>query len=373
MDCESVPLSTTYKIQPKIIVLHDYFGICGGGERLTLDLCVGIGADLCTAYWTDNSYPKPPGLNIHVLTDKEPTGAKIFSLKWLFMYQTEFLKEYDICIYSGQVSIYAVKNHDCGQNIYYCHTPPRYIFDQKDFYRSRYPWLLQPVFELLMTYLGFGYQRCISKMDTVLTNSNNVKARLLNYVGIESQVVYPPIDIECFKWQSQGDYYLSTARLDSLKRVDRIIEAFKLLPIKKLVIISGGNEETRLREMAVDSPNIRITGWQSDEQVRNWVGNAIATIYLPVDEDFGMSPVESMAAGKPVIGVAEGGLLETIQHQKTGVLLSRQFSIEEIAEAVSFMNEDIALSMRISCEENAKKFSRAKFIQVMKTQLHICT
>jgi glycosyltransferase involved in cell wall biosynthesis len=357
--------------QPKIIVLHDYFGICGGGERLILDLCAGIGADLCTAYWTDNSYPRPPDLNIHVLTDKEPNGAKVFYLKQLFLSRTEFLKDYDICIYSGQVSIYAGKNHDCGQNIYYCHTPPRYIFDQRDFYRSRYPWLLQPVFELLMTYLGFSYQCCIRNMDTVLTNSNNVKARLLNYVGIESQLVYPPIDIDCFTWQSQGDYYLSTARLDPLKRVDRIIEAFKLLPAKKLVILSGGSEESKLREMAADSPNIYMTGWQSDEQVRSWVGNAIATIYLPVDEDFGMSPVESMAAGKPVIGVAEGGLLETIEHDKTGVLLARKFSVHDIVEAVSFMNEQTALAMRAACEERSKEFSRQKFIEAMTAQLNI--
>jgi glycosyltransferase involved in cell wall biosynthesis len=357
--------------QPKIIVLHDYFGICGGGERLILDLCTGIGADLCTAYWTENSYPKPSDLNIRVLSDKEPKGAKIFYLKQLFLSRTEFLKDYDICIYSGQVSIYAVKNHDNGQNIYYCHTPPRYIFDQRNFYCSRYPWLLQPMFELLMTYLGFSYQRCIGNMDTVLTNSNNVKARLLNYVGIQSQVVYPPIDIDCFTWWSQGDYYLSTARLDPLKRVDKIIEAFKLLPTKKLVIVSGGSEESKLRELAADSPNVQITGWQSDEQLRSWVGNAIATIYLPIAEDFGMSPVESMAAGKPVIGVAEGGLLETIEHGKTGVLLARQFSINDIVEAVSFMNEETALAMRESCEENAKKFSRQKFIDAMKAQLNI--
>lgn len=357
--------------RPKIIVLHDYFGICGGGERLILDLCVGIGADLCTAYWTDNSYPRPPDLNIHVLTDKEPTGTKIFYLKWLFLYRTEFLKEYDICIYSGQVSIYAVKNHDCGRNIYYCHTPPRYIFDQKEFYRSRYHWSLHPIFELLMANLGFSYQRCINNMDDVLANSNNVKARLLKYLGIESQVIYPPIDIDCFKWRSQGDYYLSTARLDPLKRVDMIIEAFKLLPTKKLVIISGGSEEGKLREMARDYTNINLTGWQSDEQVRRWVGDAIATIYLPVAEDFGMSPVESMAAGKPVIGVAEGGLLETIQHGKTGVLLSKQLSINEIAKAVKFMDEETALSMRKSCEEHSKKFSREKFVEAMKAILNI--
>jgi glycosyltransferase involved in cell wall biosynthesis len=359
--------------QPRVIVLHDYFGIRGGGERLILSLCEGIKADLCTAYWTDNSYPRPPGLKIRVLTDKVPTGAKIFYLKRLFLHHTEFLKEYDICIYSGQASIYAAQNHDCGRNIYYCHTPPRYIFDQKAFYRSRYRWWLRPFFELLMAYLGHSYMSCIRNMDDVLANSNNVKGRLQKYLGIESQVIYPPIDIIGFRWQSQGDYYLSTARLDPLKRVNMIIAAFKLLPGKKLVVISGGSEEDKLRELAQDSPNIQITGWQSDEQIRDWVGNAIATIYLPVDEDFGMSPVESLAAGKPVIGVAEGGLLETVQHGKTGVLLPKQLTVNEIVKAVRFMDRDVALSLRESCEGSAKKFSQEKFIEAMKAVLHFST
>jgi glycosyltransferase involved in cell wall biosynthesis len=359
--------------KPKIIVLHDYFAIRGGGERLILDLCEGLNADLCTGYWTNDSYPQPTGLNIRVLADKAPASPKMLSMKKLFTHHTDFLKEYDICIYSGQSSIYAAGKHKQGRNIYYCHTPPRYIFDQRAFYRAQFSWWLHPCFEILMLYLGLSYTRCIRDMDEILANSNNIKGRLLKYTGIDSRIVYPPIDIQGFKWQTQGDYYLSNARLDPLKRIDKIIEAFTLLPNKKLVVVSGGSQEAKLREIAQNYPNIHITGWQSDEQIRNWVGNAIATLYLPIDEDFGMAPVESMAAGKPVIGVAEGGLLETLQHGKTGLLLSKQLSVTDIVDAVRFMDKDVALAMREACEESAKRFSREIFIDGMNEVLHLST
>ncbi|MCX7066428.1 MAG: glycosyltransferase [Methylococcales bacterium] len=359
--------------KPKIIVLHDYFAIRGGGERLILDLCEGLNADLCTGYWTNDSYPQPTGLKIRVLSDKVPASPKMLSMKKLFTHHTDFLNEYDICIYSGQSSIYAIEKHKQGRNIYYCHTPPRYIFDQRAFYRSQFSWWLHPFFEILMLYLGLSYKRCIRHMDKILANSNNIKGRLLKYTGIDSRIVYPPIDIKGFHWLSQGDYYLSNARLDPLKRIDKIIEAFTLLPDKKLVVVSGGSEEAKLREMAQNYSNIHITGWQSDEQIRHWVGNAIATIYIPVDEDFGMAPVESMAAGKPVIGVADGGLLETLQHGKTGLLLPKQLLITDIVDAVKFMDKDAALAMREACEKSAKRFSREIFIQGINEVLHSFT
>jgi glycosyltransferase involved in cell wall biosynthesis len=104
----------------------------------------------------------------------------------------------------------------------------------------------------------------------------------------------------------------------------------------------------------------------SDEALLDLVGNAIATIYLPRDEDFGMSPVESMAAGKPVIGVAEGGLLETIAQGETGILLPPDFSDEDLIDAVRQMTAERALAMRSSCEVRARNFTREKFVSAMR-------
>jgi glycosyltransferase involved in cell wall biosynthesis len=109
-----------------------------------------------------------------------------------------------------------------------------------------------------------------------------------------------------------------------------------------------------------------FTGLVTEEKLRDLIGNAIATIYLPHNEDFGMSPVESMAAGKPVIGVREGGLMETVVHGKTGMLLSPEINREELIDAVSALTPARALQMRRACEERAQLFSQDLFLDKMR-------
>jgi glycosyltransferase involved in cell wall biosynthesis len=96
------------------------------------------------------------------------------------------------------------------------------------------------------------------------------------------------------------------------------------------------------------------------------MSGAIATIYVPVDEDFGMSPVESLAAGKPVIGVAEGGLLETLVDGETGLLLPPDFTVDHLVRAVEHMSTDRAALMRQACEQSAQRFTRARFLDGMR-------
>ncbi len=101
------------------------------------------------------------------------------------------------------------------------------------------------------------------------------------------------------------------------------------------------------------------------------VGDAIATIYIPREEDFGISAVESMAAGKPVIGVAEGGLLETVTHQQTGILLLPPPSVDALIDAVREMTPERALQMRAACEQSAKAFHSDIFLAKMKNLLAV--
>jgi glycosyltransferase involved in cell wall biosynthesis len=131
-------------------------------------------------------------------------------------------------------------------------------------------------------------------------------------------------------------------------------------------VASGGEQEAELRARAAGAANIAITGWNDEAELRSLIAGAIATIYVPVDEDFGMSPVESMAAGKPVIGVAEGGLLETVVHEQTGFLVRSGFGANDLAEAVEWMDETRARDMRAACEARARLFSREKSLHAMR-------
>jgi len=167
---------------------------------------------------------------------------------------------------------------------------------------------LRPALQAFINYLQPRYENAITQMDTLIANSENVRRRIQYYLNQEAIVIYPPCDTARFIWRGQDNYYLSMGRLDPLKRVDLIIQAFLKMPDKRLIITSGGSELQQLKKLAKNAPHIQFTGWLDDAQLADLVGHAIATVYLAKNEDFGMSPLESMAAGKPVIGVAEGGV-----------------------------------------------------------------
>ena len=199
-------------------------------------------------------------------------------------------------------------------------------------------------------------------MQVIVANSQTVRDRIRSYLGRKAEVIYPPCDLAAFRWRGQQGFYLSTARLSPLKRVDKIVEAFLQMPDKKLVVASGGEELPRLVRLAAGAPNITFLGWVSEEKLRELMGEAIATIYIPVAEDFGMSPVESMAAGKPVIGVAEGGLLETVIDGETGILLPPALSVDAVVKAVVEMTPSKAAAMRTACIFRSEQFSKERFI-----------
>jgi glycosyltransferase involved in cell wall biosynthesis len=200
-------------------------------------------------------------------------------------------------------------------------------------------------------------------MDCVIANSRTVQQRLSRYLGIESDVVYPPCDTDSFRWIEQGDYYLSTARVDELKRVEVVAEAFAAMPDKKLVIVSDGHKMSRVRSITDGCSNIEVLGWVSQERLQDLMGRCIASIYIPRDEDFGISPVESMAAGKPVIGVDEGGVSETVLDRKTGLLLRPDPTPEDVRQGVMRLGRDRALSMKEACLRWAQCFTREAFVK----------
>lgn len=354
-----------------VVIFHDYFAIRGGGERLVLDLARGLSAAVCFGFRTPDTYPLgdfpevardlalPPGLRRN--------GIRPLALARAFRRQRGAASRASVRIYSGSAAPFAVPAAGAdGLDILYCHTPPRFLYDQRARFVGRVPSLLRGPAAAMMWWFARGYGRAVRRMDVVVANSENTRRRIERYLGCDSVVVHPPVDLARFRYAGDGGYFLSTARLAPLKRVDAIVTAFKAMPDKQLVVASGGEELGRLRQLADGAPNITFSGWVDEEALTDLVRNATATIYLPVDEDFGMSPVESMAAGKPVIGVAEGGLLETVVDGETGVLLPPRFDTASIVGAVRAMTPERAAAMRSACEERARLFSRDRFLEGMR-------
>lgn len=293
-----------------------------------------------------------------------------FKLKFAFLFKTKFLKDYENVIFSWD-SISAVRN--CAKNskkIYYCHTPPRYLYDLKEIYVKKVPFLLRPIFLFVSYFFKKMYEKDIKKMDLILTNSLNTQKRIKKFLWLDSIVLYPPVDLEQFKFLSQKDYYLSFARLSDAKRVDKVVEAFKEMPEKKLVVIYWENDpqKEKIFEIAKNAKNIIFKTLPGNIGFTDYIGNSIATIYIPIDEDFGMSPVESMTAWKPVLWVNEWGLKETILDKKTWILIEK-VNTEEIKKAINFLTKEKCLEMRQDCENRAKDFSLGEFEKKLKNLL----
>lgn len=353
-------------------VLYDYLQVSGGAERLSIDLVEGLPN---TTLVVSRIYAAAEALQPQkILGDKLRCIGSLSSLLTFriidslaaFLLNTRFLENANSVIYSGTYSPLAVINQKRGHRCYYCHTPPRYMFDWRPRYIERIPVIFRPIVSMMIDLIKDRYVNSLNQMDVIVANSQNVSNRLNKYLGIDARVIYPPIDTNHFHWIESGDYFVSLARLQPQKRVDRIIEAFLDLPDQKLVVASGGSDETRLKEMVGDAPNIRFAGWQTDAQLSQLIGGARAALYVAEDEDFGMSPVEAMASGKPVIGVREGGLVETILDGETGVMLSSNFTKDELINSIMSMTSQKAVAMRVACEERAQFFSKEQFIRSMR-------
>ena len=353
------------------VILHDAFAFKGGGERLVYLLCRDLEADLAFGYRNKKTFNLDELSNNLINLESESKLPAWRTIKRLhtFRNKTKFLYRYKNVIYTGQNSSLAVSNHSEGKNIYYCFTPPRSMYDLKESHLASQTPLERLRHVLYNTFYQPLYENAIRKMDVILADSKNVQNRIQKFLGLESTVLYPPCDVDKFNWMGQEDYYLSTARLTSYKRVDIIIQAFIKLPQKRLIITSTGPDEKKLKQLAEGFANIQFTGDINDNELKNLIGNAIATIYIPIDEDFGMSPVESMAAGKPVIGSGEGGLLETVIHGETGWLSSPNISVEELVQMLDAANPKLARSMRFSCEKQATGFRTELFINKIKDSL----
>jgi glycosyltransferase involved in cell wall biosynthesis len=356
---------------PKVLILHDYFLYRGGGERLIISLAKGLKADIATAFIAKDAFdPREHGIKTtELLTESwfsRLPGFRYLQVQASFLFATKkIVKNYDVIIYSGDC-LTALLNARGKTNIAYLHTPPRHLYDHYQETLARYNLFKKMIFVPFVWFNRWRFETLARRFDEIVTNSKNTQERIKNYLKLPSIIAYPPCDTLPFKNLGQENFFLSWARLYPIKRVDMIVEAFQKMPDKKLVVASGGPEESRLRALAKGHSNITILGWVSDADLLKYLGKCLATIYIPVREDFGMSPVESMTAGKPVLGVAEGGMLEVIEHDINGWLLKPNFTVDDIVRAVQAITPEECRLKEAACYATAHTFTEAAFLKTMR-------
>jgi glycosyltransferase involved in cell wall biosynthesis len=302
----------------KVAIVHDWLtGMRGGEKCLEVFVRLFPQADLYTLLHVKNS----------VSPEIENRKIKVSFLQNLPFIQSRYryylplmpfaisgfdLRDYDLVLSSSHCVAKAVRVSPKTLHVCYCHTPMRYIWDQFDQYFARpgSPKLTSLVMKLIAPSLRRWDVRMNRHVDFFIANSQHVQKRIKKYYERESSVIYPPVDTDYFKPQGKekGDFFLILSAFAPYKRVDLAVEAFNKLGYP-LVVIGTGQDEERLRRLA--NKNIQFKGWLEAEEIRSYLGRCRALIF-PGEEDFGITPVEAQAMGRPVIAYGKGGALETV-------------------------------------------------------------
>ena len=245
-------------------------------------------------------------------------------------------------------------------HVCYCHSPPRYLWDMQETYLGNTA-NLGPLGKLVFRATAPMVRRfdreAARRVSHFIANSNFVRERIENCYGRDATVIYPPVALDDFEvGAATEDFYLIVSELTPYKRVDVAVEAFNRLG-KRLVVIGRGSELERLKTMA--GPTVELLGPQPFAVLKRSYETCRAFVF-PGIEDFGITPLEAQAAGRPVIGLARGGLLETTVEGKTAVYFHEQ-TPEALAEAVRRFEGGCLDDDPQACRAQAQKFSAANF------------
>ncbi|MBB6186539.1 glycosyltransferase family 4 protein [Rhodanobacter sp. MP7CTX1] len=274
---------------------------------------------------------------------------------------------YDIVISSSHAVAKGVLTGPDQLHVSYVHTPIRYAWDLQHQYlresglnHGLKGWLAR----VLLHRIRVWDSRTASGVDAFVANSQFIGRRIWKVYRRESDVVYPPVDVEVFTiGESKEDFYLTASRLVPYKRVDLIVEAFAKMPERRLVVIGDGPERAKVERLAAGHPNIELLGYQSSEVLVDHMRRAKAFVFA-AEEDFGITPVEAQACGTPVIAYGRGGSLETVRglavDKPTGVFFDSQ-SVAAMIHAVEQFGQSVSAFKAVHCRENALRFSAKRF------------
>jgi len=294
-------------------------------------------------------------------------GLKQISATLKF-YFCDFSKDYDLFIFSGNWGHYAAHRHH--PNMWYCYTPVRAFYDQHEFFSRQLNPAVRPFFHIWAYFQKKLEHHSLKNIDQIIAISENVRKRVLQYHHRDAKVIYPPVDTTRYFFIEYGDFWLSVNRLYPEKRVELQIEAFRRLPKEHLIIVgsyASGDHSSQYAEKIIKNvpPNIIFAGEISDDELCNLYARCKGHLCTAIDEDFGLTPIEAMASGKPVIAVQEGGYKETVTRE-TGILVNPDVTC--VVEAIDRMTSN-QNSFRSPCFARAKNFDTAVFEKNLKDMI----
>jgi len=271
------------------------------------------------------------------------------------------LSQYDLVVSSESGPAKGVVTRPDALHICYCHSPMRYLWDMYHEYLATAGRLIKMLFPFFAHRLRIWDRLSADRVDHFIANSGFVASRIRKFYRRDSVVIFPPVNTSDFSAECiRDDFYLCLGQLVSYKRGDLAVDAFNQLGLP-LVVVGEGELYGALKAKA--APNVTLMGRQPFSVIQDLLQRCKGLIF-PGVEDFGIVPVEAMAAGAPVIAYARGGALETVKDGETGIHFHEQ-TVEALIDAVSKLElGDVEFDPKV-LRSHAEKFSKERFKQEM--------
>jgi len=357
----------------KVAIVHDYIKEFGGAERVLEALSnIYPNAPIYTAFCDKNSSAFAHFKDKKIVTswfNLLPFSSKLASpLRFLtpFIWNSFDFKDFDVVISSASWFITKgfKKKHDKLVEICYCHTPPRWLYGYTTSVNFQKYGLIKAYAAIVGHFLRIYDFKSAQKVDFFIANSEEVAKRIKKFYRRDSTVIYPPVSLPKVEELPKQDFYFIVSRIVGAKGLEMAVEAsvrqgFNL----KIAGAPAGYyfEYNKLLEKA--KGKVEFLGQVSDEELAKLYKSAKAFLALSKDEDFGITPVEAMLSGTPVIAFNGGGYKETVIDGKTGVLFDN-YSVEGLIEAIRKF-EKMKLNKN-DLTDQASKFSKERFEREIK-------
>ena len=347
----------------KVALVHDWLVGNAGGERVLLDMhTIWPDAPIYTLVYDEERAPVwTRDCDVRTTHLQKLPGAKSHHKMLLSLMPRAWeeldLTEFDLVVSSCMSCCKGVITRPDAVHVCYCHSPIRYVWDlYYDYSHHTDPLRRQAMRHVIPRLRQWDFVAA-QRVDHFVANSAYVAKRIRKFYRRDAKVIHPASPVRAVEPREPQGYYLVVSRFVAYKRIDVAIEACNQLGVRLKVVGAGGEEEQALRQLA--GPTVEFLGYVSDERMAELYAGADAFLF-PGVEDFGLTPVEAMSAGAPVLAFGQGGALETVQDGRTGRFFADQ-TAESLARCIEdFEREGVACS-REQIAAWGRSFSRERF------------